>query len=334
MVKKSEIIKVSAELQASIDLIQSFKQEVDVVANNCKQIIVTDNSTLTIAQQNLTKAAQLAKAIDEKRAEAKAPYFEAGKQIDYTAKEITKELNEAIEQIKSNIKKYVDELEAKQKEEQKRIEAEAAKKLEEAKKDQERKERILSYINVKLPAYLKAEYEKIQTVADCDKLIGIIETGLQPDDKMQEFVSQYIQLKNTFYAHVKLKKDLLMSADEISEEEKQILKRRQEIADQKAKLEEEERAMAAEQEKIKAEAEQKRLAELAEEQKKSAEVEVKAKIRKVWRFEVVDKSKVILDWLVVDESKVKEYLSENKDSIESGMVINGIKFVQDSTVSA
>lgn len=63
------------------------------------------------------------------------------------------------------------------------------------------------------------------------------------------------------------------------------------------------------------------------------EVEVISKVRRLWTFEVVDINSVPKELLMVDESKVKEYLKANSDSLEDGKVVNGIKYYKDLKVT-
>lgn len=63
------------------------------------------------------------------------------------------------------------------------------------------------------------------------------------------------------------------------------------------------------------------------------EVEVISKVRRPWTFEVVDINLVPKEFLIVDESKVKEYLKANSDSLEDGKVVNGIKYYKDLKVT-
>lgn len=334
MAKKTEVIKVSTELQGNLDIITAFKAQVDSIAQNCLQIKVVDDSTANIAQQNLTKASQILKSIDEKRKEIKEPYLEAGKLIDSTCKTIVQELEVAVLNVKGEIKRYVDELEEKKRIEKERIEKEAAAKLAEQQKDADRKQRILNYINDKVPTYLQAQIATLDSADKCDVLIDYIKTKLQPDDKMQEFAPQYIEMKSNYAAMIEAKKQSFIAAENISEEQKELLKKKQELAERKLALAAEEREIAAAEEAAKQEAGRKRLAALAEAEKTAVDAEKVAKTKKIWKFEVMDMSKVNPDWLMVDESKVKAYLADHKDSIKHDSVIFGIRFFQETNVSA
>lgn len=57
-------------------------------------------------------------------------------------------------------------------------------------------------------------------------------------------------------------------------------------------------------------------------------------IRRTWTHELVDITKVPLEWLKLDEDKVKEYLSENKETLEDGGVVNGVKFYRKESVTS
>lgn len=55
-------------------------------------------------------------------------------------------------------------------------------------------------------------------------------------------------------------------------------------------------------------------------------------IRHNWKFDVVDLSKVPIQFLMIDESKVREWIKANKESLNDGDVIAGIKFYKEVSV--
>ncbi len=78
-------------------------------------------------------------------------------------------------------------------------------------------------------------------------------------------------------------------------------------------------------------------------EEKAIEVKVEAsvrsfgvpkKVRRPWKFEVVDAAKVPKEWLMIDEDKVNEWKKANQDNLVDGQIINGIKFYKDLTVTA
>lgn len=56
-------------------------------------------------------------------------------------------------------------------------------------------------------------------------------------------------------------------------------------------------------------------------------------IRERWKWDVADITKVPKEWLCVDESKVREFLSNNKETLTE-QVLNGIKFYKEKSITA
>jgi len=61
--------------------------------------------------------------------------------------------------------------------------------------------------------------------------------------------------------------------------------------------------------------------------------EVIKKVRKTWKFEVVDASMVPLHFLCVDEEKVKGYMKSKFDTLKDGEIVTGIRFYQEISVT-
>lgn len=93
-------------LQKSLGVIKALKAKVDAIGNQCKLIKIKDDSTLAIAQQNLSKANEMAKFIEDTRVTIKAPYLAAGKQVDDLSKDVSKQLNEGVTHLKTEVKAY------------------------------------------------------------------------------------------------------------------------------------------------------------------------------------------------------------------------------------
>lgn len=55
-------------------------------------------------------------------------------------------------------------------------------------------------------------------------------------------------------------------------------------------------------------------------------------IRHNWKFDVVDLSRVPVQFLMVDEAKVREWIKANKESLNDGDIIAGIKFYKEVSV--
>ena len=57
-------------------------------------------------------------------------------------------------------------------------------------------------------------------------------------------------------------------------------------------------------------------------------VEIK-KVRRTWKFEVSNLADVPREFLMVDESKVKEWMKERESRLVDGEVVKGIKFFKE-----
>lgn len=90
-------------MQKDLSSLMALKAEIDTVGLNCQQIKVMDISTLAVAQQNLSKAVNIAAEIETKRKAIKEPYLVGGKLIDSTAKTLTETLELGVKSIKSEI---------------------------------------------------------------------------------------------------------------------------------------------------------------------------------------------------------------------------------------
>jgi len=188
---------VNPKLAASLVGLSALKSELDTVANNCLQIKVICETSLSIAQQNLSKANGLVKAVEAKRVELKQPSIDEGRLIDSTAKNLTGALNTALVHAKNQIKSF--------------------------------------------------------------------------EIKKQEEIAKKLMLAKT------------------EEDAAQI------------ELE--------------------------------AEANKTTRLRSQWKFEVADVTQIPREWLCIDEAKVKEYMSANKEFLKEGTV-NGVRFFKDIIVTA
>ncbi len=188
---------VNPKLAASLVGLSALKDELDTVANNCLQIKVICETSLSIAQQNLSKANGLVKAVEAKRVELKQPSIDEGRLIDSTAKSLTGALNTALVHAKNQIKSF--------------------------------------------------------------------------EIKKQEEIAKKLMLAKT------------------EEDAAQI------------ELE--------------------------------AEANKTTRLRSQWKFEVADVTQIPREWLCIDEAKVKEYMSANKEFLKEG-TINGVRFFKDIIVTA
>jgi hypothetical protein len=338
MAKKETTAIVSAELQKSLDIINQSKSQIDEIGKNCMEIKVVDESTLTVAQNNLSKANDMVKFVEEKRKEVKEPHLNNCKIIDETCKTLSESVIKAVEHLKAEIKAYAEkkaeedrkkqqELERKQEEERRAMEAE-----------NKRKADIQKYINETLTPWLKKQHEGASSVELCDKVLATINEKWPGADKFMEFTDYATGVKNTYVDLIKMKRQQLADADNMSDEQKQLIAEKEQIAKDKQLLLEREASIAKKEAEIAAEKARKeaelKAKEEAEKLLKEQEANKMSGTRKIWKFELVDKSKLLPEWISVDGDAVKAYMKDNKDKIKSGDVINGIKFYQDISISS
>lgn len=334
---KTETAVVSSDVAKSLQLLDSLKADIDTQAQSCLQIKVVDKSTLAVCQQNLSKINQLVKAVDAKRKELKDPYFQAGKLIDSTANKLIEEAEAAVTHLKNEVKEW----ELKKQKEAAEAQAELAKQAAEAAQkaaDEEVRIRNIRGAIDKAKFALQQYYDGCKTIEFCDKAISDINTAYKSREFFQEFADEAYSLRDNYLELIKAKKAQLESANTMSAEEKALAEQKEQLAKERLELEAkaaniraiEEGMERARQEKAEAE----RLA--AEKAKMEAEAEMNGTrgIRKIWKVELVDKSKLIPDWILLDESAAKEYRKANESEIKDGDIINGVRFYQDISVSA
>ena len=334
---KIEAAVVSSDVAKSLQLLDSLKADIDTQAQSCLQIKVVDESTLAVCQQNLSKINQLVKAVDAKRKELKDPYFQAGKLIDSTANKLIEEAEAAVTHLKNEVKEWELKKQKEAAEAQAALAKQAAEAAQKAADEEVRIRNIRGAID-KAKFALQQYYDGCKTIEFCDKAISDINTAYKSREFFQEFADEAYSLRDNYLELIKAKKAQLESANTMSAEEKALAEQKEQLAKERLELEAkaaniraiEEGMERARQEKAEAE----RLA--AEKAKMEAEAEMNGTrgIRKIWKVELVDKSKLIPDWILLDESAAKEYRKANESEIKDGDIINGVRFYQDISVSA
>lgn len=337
MVKKKEesVMVMSDDLQKSLDSLQSFKDQTELVKSNCQQIVITDETTLAIGQQNLSKANDLLKYIEDKRIEIKAPYLVASKEIDRIGAELKQPVQDGIDHIKTQIKGWDAKLEERKKAEQKALEEKALAKAKLLEEQQRKSQEILASINGKYTTWFKTKLTECVNVETCEKTLAYIHSNYPKKETFLQHGDLAYELRDNYIAMIENKKQILISADVLSDEEIDIAKRKQALSEQKEKLASEERELAIKEQEAKLKREKEEADKKAEEERKllleKQGAEKTSGVRKIWKFELVDKSKLPLEWIALDESAVKLHLKS--DDIKEG-VMNGVKFYQEASVRA
>lgn len=324
----------------SLVQVETFKAEVTALAEKCNLIIVESESTLAVGQQNLAKANSIINTIETLRTNLKAPYLAAGRLIDSTCKDVSEPLVKSVAGLKSQIagweKKRIEEEKAKQEAIRIKFEQEQAA----IKKEEDRKNAIRDYIANRAEPVLKSCFEACITLNDCEQQIKKIETNYKPREFFQEFADQAYELRDRYLNLIKNKMSVLALAQnsdaKVSQAELFLAEEKQKIELERIELEKREaRIKRAEEEAAiqKQQEEAKRLAlEEEERMRMLADASRTKGVRYTWAFEVADIKNVPMEWLILDEKKVKEYLKENKPEQEG--VINGVRFFKNMNITA
>lgn len=54
--------------------------------------------------------------------------------------------------------------------------------------------------------------------------------------------------------------------------------------------------------------------------------------RIAWKFEITSICAIPKDWIILDEAKIKAFIKERKQDTFDGEIINGVKFIKDSSI--
>ena len=255
------------------------------IAEQCNKLTVTDDVTLAIATQNLSKANEVAKQIEKIRKDLKEPYHKAGVQIDALAKAMSNPITTALEAGKLKIQAYDKEKREKALMEQNRILA--------------IKEAIAKYSNGAI-----AEMDKCITMDELRVVRERLIVGA-PMDKWGEFQADFIATRNTLNEYAKSLKTKLENPTQSDPEEQIAIKE----------------AIVAE------------TASIGQVEVAAAVVPKLSGTRKTWTFEVIDFNQIPREWLMLNESLVKEFIVQNKETLVDGQIIKGIKYYQKESLT-
>jgi hypothetical protein len=301
--------------QQGLEKFEQLQKSVTEQVETLSDIEVVDETRLAVANQQLSKTKQITNFIESTRKELKEPYFEAGKQIDALAKKISTPLEEKIQEVKNKMLSY-NQVEA----EKKRVALEALEKEkkrledEQAKAQAEANENHLK-LQVQITKFESEAFGKIHsatTMADLSSAFTLFVLAFPPE--YGEVVKDRIKTLGL------AKKNLLNATtpEAISVYQKEYDKAYATVTGTEVK--------------IQAPVIQMPSFDKIEEAKASIEISTPSNVRKTWTFEIENISNVPLEWLMVDESMVKEFMKKEKESLTEGMVYNGIKFYLKETI--
>lgn len=309
-----------------------LKVKIDSLQQYAKTIIIEDDQGLVIAENNSSSINQVITEGEELRKGIKEPYFKTAKMIDETFKtnignpalEIKTSINEAIKNFK--IAKAAQERITNEKA-QKEIADLADKKAVEAEKITRIQTQLFarlyggSYKNKVDKEFISAGCTTIGEIKDLEK---IVKTKLPVVEEFIYMQDNYNEMKKSFLK--KLAEHKANVTESLSESQliKNAALERIKIAKKDAGIE-----IIEKKEKFVNTI----IAEAKQEMKQSEKqvIEAAKGVRNTLQFEISNISEVPLEWLVLDDKKVREWASLNKETIKEQLksgnnVIKGLKF--------
>lgn len=183
----------------------ALKDQSKSLADLCNQITITDDVSLGIATQNLSKANDKVKQIEAVRISAKAPYLAAGKEIDAMAKALSTPIEEAVNAGKKKIIAY------------------------EHIKEQERQKEIarINAVKTKIKDYSDTA---IKAMSDAKTEAELIEAHFKwiknfpPADNWAEFTEEATQMRQTLLDFASARKIEINTPHQADEETTEAIK--------------------------------------------------------------------------------------------------------------
>jgi hypothetical protein len=268
------------------------------LAAKCMAIQISDANTLAMAQQILGAAKEFEKAVDAKRAELKKPYLEEGRKIDSVAKSIMDGVTKAIDAGKLKLRAWNDS-------EQLRINEENA-----------ANQKLVDHLK-KVEDAISIKLAQANTPELCDALIASINKNFPEVEMYGIYEEQATRSKENFIKLLETRKTIFetaggntpFAAEQVAQQleeqkviEQQVVQNSQDIEEAKAIVIE-------------------------------SNVANTSKVRKTWKFEIVDETKLPRQFLSADDVKIRAYMNENKEKLEATpkkeMTVAGVRFYLD-----
>lgn len=274
----TDLIVQHPSLKASLSKFENVKLQLDQRASQCLLIKVTNESSLTVCENNLAKMNDLLKEVEIVHKEIKKPYWDICVAIDAAKNYVLGFDVNPVDYLKSEKVNYI-----------KIIEKEAKRKADLEIDFNGAKQSLADTLN------------NANTEEDCDSWVKRLNRPVDLE-RWQELSIDIVLLYKNYIALFNLKKQELASLDHASPDEIEAIN------------------------------------QLKEEIKESISnsvvvdnapvIEIK-KIRRTWKFEIDNLSEVPREFLMVDESKVKEWMKSNEDTLVDGDIRTGIKFFKE-----
>lgn len=274
-----EIIITNKETQ-----LNALKAASTAIVDACNKIVITNDTDLAVANQNLSKAKEKSRDIQKTGKALYEPYFKSYKKLYKITNDLSDPIDLSVKGGEQKIITYTKAVQAKKQAEFDRIAA--------IKAD------MTKYYGDAIDAFKFANTLE-ELLAFNDKYVAKF-----PEDKWTEFPADAFRLRTALHDFAKNRKIEIQNPTQADETVAEVIVEQVSIIAENVGAE-----------KIEAVASQ-------HEQKLTFN----------FTYEVVDQAAIPREFLMVDEKKVKAYIKEHKDSLEDGMVLNGLKFIQEDKV--
>ncbi len=264
------------------------------LVQQCNAIVISDSTTLGMANQLLSKANTRLKEVEVKRKEIIRPSQDYIDFVNELVKsKLTNPLKDTVEKGKLSLRTW-NEKEVKKENEL---------------KAEENKRFVFLQTCV---SNMQKQVDLADSVERCNSVINAINNQWPSDDKFGSYLSEATKTKNNFIVLLDTKKVALQGA--LSNNLSVVTEAIEQIS-----------TTASEQAQV-----NESLVEKKEVIQDSIQAET-GSVRRVWRYRLVEEKLLPREFLSIDDKKVKEYLSKNKENFNpSGTIKGGIEFYLDA----
>ena len=337
-----EVALVAEPLVNMTSVEKKFKhlvKRIEPLKEYALDIIIDSGESLTVAENNSAEINSILKAIDKLRVEFKGPYFETVKVIDAFAKTLSGPLTKAKGDVNSSIANWKTVQEAASRATAEKIRKDAEKLADEKAGEADRITRIESQLIARLYGghWFNSKNERKSsagclTTDQCDDLLTIIKDKIPPVEEYEHMIDEYRSMKKNILGLLSKHKSSVIELESDSKVIKENAEKKIDEAKESAGIAVNEKKDEMTQGIIKE----------AKSEIKSAESEVKDAgkgVRRTLKFAIADIDDIPSEWLLLDEMKVREWVTENKDELKEMMkggknVTKGVKFwLDDNYVS-
>lgn len=313
--KKADVIVSQSEVTS----FENTKQLFIELADQVTQIKVTDTTSLAIANQKMSNVNNHLKEIEAKRVEQKAPFLEGAKKVDEVAKELKSLLEPALKHLKTEVANWETERIRKENElKQKALEV--ARKAEEEAAAIANDKRIVDYI-AQVKDWLEKGLAACNTAEHGNQMLSSMQ-GLQPAALMGKYSQEYSALIEMYKTLFSTKVGELTGSIAPGTTEKHIDIIGNQLSNHIESIKQEVESKQVEVAQVETQIQQ---------EMNSLQEDKVNNVRYNWKFEVLNINEIPLEWLTVDEAKVKEWIKANKETLKEGY-FNGINFFKEMTV--